>query len=334
MGKKIVLGTDIFDKLIESGGYYVDKTELLYELVAETANEVTLFTRPRRFGKSLTMTMMESFFDVRHLGSKTFENLNIYQKHPDFCNTWMHQYPVLLLSLKDVEGTTFEDAYAMLQGVIAEVCIKHSFLEADSRVHPADAATFRRLEFKTECRSKEEEKKRLEEVKNSLKTIMRMMHAVYGRPVILLLDEYDVPLAKANENHYYPKMLDVVRGMMSASLKSNEYLKFAVITGCLRIPKESIFTGVNNFASYSVLDQDFSEYFGFTKDEIKDLLKYYDREEKLGLLREWYDGYVFGGTEIYCPWDAMNYVSALRKRRERHSLTCRAMTSPASSRLL
>ena len=316
MLKKISLGSDIFDKLIENDGYYVDKTEIIYELVEETVNEVTLFTRPRRFGKSLTMSMMESFFDIRHVGNRAFEGLNILKNHPDFCEKWMHQYPTVLISLKDVEGTSFEGAYSMLEGVISELCIKYSFLETDSKVDPADAAAFHRLKFKEAGKNKKKAEERVEEIKNSLKTIMRMMYAVYGKPVILLIDEYDVPLAKAHENCYYKEMLDVVRGLMSASLKSNEYLKFAVVTGCLRIPKESIFTGVNNFASYSVLDEDFSGYFGFTQDEIDSLLKYYDREDKSEQISAWYDGYIFGGTEIYCPWDAMSYLSALRKRRD------------------
>lgn len=176
----------------------------------------------------------------------------------------------------------------------------------ESAVNPADAESFHRLMFQTASEA---------EVHSSLKTIMRMMHAVYGKPVILLIDEYDVPLAKAKTNGCYHQMLDVVRGIMSTSLRTNDYLKFAVVTGCLRIPKESIFTGVNNFASYSVLDEDFSEYFGFTQGEVEELLKYYDREDKTAVTRAWYDGYLFGDSEIYCPWDAMSYVSALRRRK-------------------
>ena len=210
MLKKISLGSDIFDKLIENDGYYVDKTEIIYELVEETVNEVTLFTRPRRFGKSLTMSMMESFFDIRHVGNRAFEGLNILKNHPDFCEKWMHQYPTVLISLKDVEGTSFEGAYSMLEGVISELCIKYSFLETDSKVDPADAAAFHRLKFKEAGKNKKKAEERVEEIKNSLKTIMRMMYAVYGKPVILLIDEYDVPLARAYENCYYKEMLDVI----------------------------------------------------------------------------------------------------------------------------
>ena len=306
MTKKIVLGTDNFDKLVENGGYYVDKTELLYELVEETSNEVTLFTRPRRFGKSLTMSMMGSFFDIGHEDSTAFDGLAVKTNHKEFCEKWMHKYPTIMISLKDVEALNFESAFLMLKTVIADLCKKYEDLPQKSGVNPADVDIFNRLMYKTSDE---------EEIKNSLKTIMRMMNAAYGKPVILLIDEYDVPLAKAQENLYYSQMLDVIRGIMSTSLKSNEYLKFAVVTGCLRIPKESIFTGVNNFASYSVLDEEFSEYFGFTKYEMECLLKHYDREDKIDLIRMWYDGYVFGNTDIYCPWDAMSYVAALRKNR-------------------
>ena len=306
MNKKILLGTDFFDELIENDGYYVDKTETLYELVEETSNKVTLFTRPRRFGKSLMMSMMKSFFDIRSAESTNFDGLRILKNHPDFCGKWMHQYPVLLISFKDVEGLTFEKAYAKLKTVIANICKKNAWLEFEKNVLPSDAEQFHRLQFETADESN---------VENSLQTIMRMMYAVYDRPVILLIDEYDVPLAKSNENRYYRQMLDVIRSIMSISLKSNEYLKFAVVTGCLRIPKESIFSGVNNFSSYSVLDEAFSGCFGFTSDEIERLLKYYDREDKMALVRSWYDGYLFGNKEIYCPWDVMSYVSALRRNR-------------------
>ncbi len=305
MGKKLLVGADIFDKLMKGNGYYVDKTEILYELVEETSNEVTLFTRPRRFGKTLTISMMESFFDIRRESKDVFEGLNI-MNHTEFCEEWMNRYPVLYLSFKDVEGLTFEKAYRKLKTVIANLCKKHAYLESKEKILPADAALFRKLQYETADESN---------VENSLITIMRMMNSVYEMPVILLIDEYDVPLAKAYSNGYYQKMLDVIRGIMSISLKTNEYLKFAVITGCLRIPKESIFTGVNNFASYSVLDIDFSQYFGFTQFEIEKLLAEFQQSDKIEDVRAWYDGYVFGNTEIYCPWDAVSHVRALMKRK-------------------
>ena len=259
---------------------------------------------PSRFGKSLIMSMLESFFDVRRAGSKTFDNLNIMKKHPDFCKEWIHQYPTNLISLKDVEGLTFEDAYAMLETSISKLCINISDSVDKDIVNPVDKETFNKLLNR---------KASINDIKSSIETLIRIMYTVYGKQVILLIDEYDVPLAKAYENGYYREMLDVIRGIMSTSLKSNDYLKFAVVTGCLRISKESIFTGVNNFTSYSVLDEDFSSYFGFTEDEIKEVLKYFNLTDKLNIIKKWYDGYLFGNTEIYCPWDTMNYISALTK---------------------
>lgn len=305
MEKMIVVGNDIFDEFIKEDGYYVDKTELIYELAAKTRNKVTLFTRPRRFGKTLTMSMMESFFDVQRDSKDVFTGRKIVMEHPEFCKEWMNQYPVLFLSLKDVEGRSFDLAYDKLKAVIADLCKKHAYLEGQEMADAADAEIFERLRFKTASE---------EEVQNSLKTIMRMMKAVYGKPVILLIDEYDVPLAKAEETKnkdFYRQMLDVIRGLMSISMKTNEYLKFAVVTGCLRITKESIFTGVNNFACYSVTSRKFSQYFGFTQDEVAEMLKTFGLSDKMELIRQWYDGYIFGNTEVFCPWDVASYLSAV-----------------------
>lgn len=303
MDKLIVVGNDIFDEFVREDGYYVDKTELIYELVAKTRNKVTLFTRPRRFGKTLTMSMMESFFDVRRDSSDVFAGCKIVVNHLDFCKKWMNQYPVLFLSYKDVDGLNFKDAYGMLEGTISRLCIKCSELAEKDEINPADKEASLRLMHKEAS---------LNEIKSSLDTIMRMMKAVYGKPVILLIDEYDVPLAKAEETknkEFYKQMLDVIRGIMSISMKTNEYLKFAVVTGCLRISKESIFTGVNNFACYSVTSRKFSQYFGFTQDEVAEMLKAFGKPDKMGLIREWYDGYIFGNTEVFCPWDVANYLS-------------------------
>ena len=305
MGKMIVVGNDIFDQFIKDDGYYVDKTELIYELVATTRNKVTLFTRPRRFGKTLTMSMMESFFDIGRDSASVFTGRKIVVDHPDFCKEWMNQYPVLFLSLKDVEGLTFVSAFKMLKIVLSDLCKKHVYLLEDKRVDPDDVMMFRRLKSETAD---------LEEVKHSLKTIMRMMMAVYGKPVILLIDEYDVPLAKAEETkdkEFYRQMLDTIRGMMSLSMKTNDYLKFAVVTGCLRISKESIFTGVNNFACYSVTSRKFSQYFGFTQEEVAGMLDAFGLPGKLNLIKDWYDGYIFGNTEVFCPWDVSSYLSAV-----------------------
>ena len=204
-----------------------------------------------------------------------------------------------------MDGLDFESAFVALQGVVSDFCFKYSEIVTNKKVDPIDKATFNLLKGKPAA------------IKSALKTIMRMMNAVYGKPVILLIDEYDVPLAKASEkntaqNSYYEQMLDVIKGMLSIALKTNEYLKFAVVTGCLRIAKESIFTGTNNFASYSVLDERFSSYFGFTRDEVDALLAETGLSEKADIIREWYDGYVISNTSVYCPWDAASYVMCLR----------------------
>ena len=310
MDFKVGVGKSDFDELIKSGDYYVDKTELLYELVNDTDNKVTLFTRPRRFGKTLMMSMMENFFSIRKNSKSIFEGLAI-RSHEDFCKEWMNQYPVLFMSFKDVEAEDFNGAYKMLISRLADVCKGLTDINKNELVNPADRDIFERLMYK-----KAEE----DEIKNSIKMLMRMLSTVYGKKVILLIDEYDVPLAKASEkdttkNGYYSGMLDVIKGIMSTALKNNEFLQFAVITGCLRIAKESIFTGTNNFASYSVLDERFSRSFGFLEDEVETMLAAADRREAAAEIRKWYDGYVFGNSYLYCPWDVINHISALRYRR-------------------
>ena len=252
MGLILGVGESDFAELRKEKEYYVDKTEILYELVHETKNKVTLFTRPRRFGKTLMMSMLENFFSIRKDSEGIFEGLAI-SEHKEFCEEWRNKYPVIFISFKDVQAENFEDAYEMLKESIADLCKKLPEIEKDPDISTADRETFSQLTFRTPDYA---------EVKSSLKTIMRLMNAVYGKKVILLIDEYDVPLAYASEknteeNQYYPKMLDVIRGIMSTALKDNEFLQFAVITGCLRIAKESIFTGTNNFASYSVIDEIF-----------------------------------------------------------------------------
>ena len=308
MAFRVKVGGEFFEPLRKTGCYYVDKTELLYELV-NSENAVTLFTRPRRFGKTLTMSMMESFFDIRRDSKDIFQGLAIMQREA-FCREWMNQYPVLFVTLKDAEGLTFASAYGMLQSILADLCKKHVYLSNSERTDVDDRAAFLRIKAQEATE---------QDIKSSLLLLTRMLYAHFGKPVILLIDEYDVPLAKANEEkeageRYYPQMLAVIRGIMSTALKSNDYLKFGVITGCLKIAKESIFTGVNNFASYSVLDEDFAQYFGFTQEEVEQLLEVAGRKEKAGLFREWYDGYLFGAEAVYCPWDVISYAAALIKR--------------------
>ena len=305
---RISVGKSDFADIRKENAYYVDKTEILYELVKNTNNMVTLFTRPRRFGKTLMMSMMENFFSIRKDSKEIFDGLNI-ARHEEFCKDWMNQYPVLFISFKDAESETFEVAYAKLMTVIADLCKANSEISNHNTIDKDDQEVFARLKAQKGTES---------DVQNSLKTLMRMLNAVYGKKVILLIDEYDVPLARASEkdtpeNKYYTKMLDVIRGIMSTALKDNAFLQFAVITGCLRIAKESIFTGTNNFASYSVLDRQFSSYFGFTKDEVDKMLEAAGRTEKADVIREWYDGYVFGDSFVYGPWDVINYLSVLRQ---------------------
>ena len=309
MAIKLAVGDESFDEIRKTGLYYVDKTELLYDLAGQTINKVTLFTRPRRFGKTLNMSMMESFFDINRDSRDVFEGLDI-SKHQIFCSEWMNRYPVLFISFKDVDGLNFESAYGQLQAILADYCKTIISCFENKSIDSADAEIFERLRYQNGS---------LSDVKGSLKTIMRMMNAVYGKPVILLIDEYEVPLAKASEkntaqNRYYEQMLDVIKGMLSVALKTNEYLKLAVVTGCLRIAKESIFTGTNNFASYSVTDEDFSEYFGFTQEEVNCLLADVGCMDKADIIRKWYDGYVFGNSRVYCPWDVARYVAALMRR--------------------
>ena len=255
---KVGIGKSDFAALRKAGDYYVDKTELIYELVENTDNAVTLFTRPRRFGKTLMMSMMENFFSVRKDSHELFADLNI-TNHEMFCKAWMNQYPVLFVSFKDVEAENFSGAYKMLKMKLADLCKEWAVIFDNASVDKDDKRIFEKLKARSA---------REDEVKSSLKTIMRILYRIYGKKVILLLDEYDVPLAKASEkdtgkNQYYSKMLDVIKGVMSAALKDNEFLQFSVVTGCLRIAKESIFTGTNNFASYSVMDERFGQYFGF-----------------------------------------------------------------------
>lgn len=299
-----------FEELRKAASYYVDKTDIIYELIQNTKNKVTLFTRPRRFGKTLMLSMMSSFFSIRKDSKDIFEGLKITD-HEDFCKKWMNQYPVVYLSFKDIEASNFNDAYDMLKYRLSEVCKDYADIMMGVQLNEDDMEIYKNLMSQNG---------KISDVKNFLKTIMRMLYAIYGKKIILFIDEYDVPLAKASERNiadhkYYSSMLDVIRGIMGTALKDNPFLEFAVVTGCLRIAKESIFTGTNNFASYSVLDEDFSEYFGFSEDEVKRMLSLAGREDKANRIKEWYDGYVFGDSYVYCPWDVINYMSALKKRK-------------------
>lgn len=301
MSIKVPIGIESFDKLRSENYYYIDKTGFIEELLQKSF-EVNLITRPRRFGKTLTMSMLASFFDVRTDSSQLFSELKI-SENTELCQLWQNQWPVISLTWKSVEGLSFDDAYAMLSAAVSDLCITHYYLLNSENVNIVDKTVFERLSQKTATR---------EEVKNSLHTIMRMMRAHFGKPVILLLDEYDVPLAKASEMGYYEQMLDIVRGILGKALKTNEFLKFAVVTGCLRIAQESIFTGTNNFVADTISDERFSEYLGFTESEVKCLLADMGFSDHAEEMKQWYDGYRFGSIEIYCPWDVLNHVNRLQ----------------------
>lgn len=313
MSAKMGIGMESFEEIREIGAYYVDKTELIFDLLENNTrnSKVTLFTRPRRFGKTLTMTMLQSFFDIRRDSREAFAGLAV-AGHEEFCARWMNQYPTIFLSLKGVNGLDFDSAYDMLKAVIAEVCQAHLYLEKSDKVLPADLEIFRRLISKQGS---------ISDVRKSLQVLTSMLHAEYGKKAILLIDEYDVPLAKASERDleredFYPQMLDVIRGLFDNAMKTNEHLELAVLTGCLRISKESIFTGMNNFACYSILDTEFSEYFGFTEAEVREILRAIGSEESYEKVKQWYDGYIFGKSHVFCPWDVICYLATLQNDRE------------------
>lgn len=295
-------GIDSFEQVREEQCYYIDKTGFIDELLSETFS-VNLITRPRRFGKTLVMSMLSEFFDIRKDSRKIFEGLEI-TGNAALCRKWMNQWPVLFLTLKDVEGNEFSDAYGLLMQAIAKLCMEHDYLAKSRSVDSDDKEAFLRLKAR---------KGNMTDVQCALDMIMRMMKAHYGKKVILLIDEYDVPLAKANDKGYYEQMLNVVKTLLGMAWKSNPSLKFAVVTGCLRIAKESIFTGANNFISNSISDVNYNHYFGFMETEVQQLLHDTGLDSCLDDMKLWYDGYRFGGCEIYCPWDVLNHVRALMK---------------------
>lgn len=298
----IPVGVSDFAEIRANGYYYVDKTGLLREILNSEAIKVTLLTRPRRFGKTLGMSMLANFFDICKKSEGLFANLEI-SRYPELCEKWMNQYPVLFLSFKDVDGSTFENALDLLKFTISQFCDEHSYLEEGERITEAQRAIFHRLKTQTGS---------LVDTQGALLIIMKMMQAYYGKPVILLLDEYDVPLAKASSSGYYPQMLEVMKTMLSTSLKDNGALRFAVVTGCLKIAKESIFTGTNNFVSDSITSSRFNEYFGFTQKDVDRILQDAGAMSRAQEVKAWYDGYHFGTFDVYCPWDVMNYIQELQ----------------------
>ncbi len=299
-GIKIPVGRSGFADIRRNGYYFIDKSGLIRELVRTDGTQVTLITRPRRFGKTLAMSMMAEFFDIRKNSADLFSGL-LVSEDKELCGKWMNQYPTLFLSLRRVDGLDFAGAYAQLVTVIAELYKEHLYLIEEEKINAYDRVIFDKLASGDAP---------LEAVKNSLLKLTRMMQAVYGRPVLLFIDEYDVPLAKASEKGYGLQMLDVMKGLLQV-IKDNDSLKFAVVTGCLKIAKESIFTGTNNFVSDTVSATRLDGYFGFTQQEVERLLADAGLAEQSGVMKEWYDGYHFGDSDVYCPWDVMNYVNDL-----------------------
>ena len=297
----IPVGVSDFEEIRKNGYYYIDKSGLIKELLDSTGTEVTWITRPRRFGKTLGMSMLENFFDIRKNSRKLFEGLEI-AKNQTLCDEWMNQYPTIFVSFRQVDGLDFTGAYDMLTWVISELYKKHLYLLESDRINECDKEIARQL-----IRGNAS----LRDTKGSLLLLTRLLQQYYGKPVILLIDEYDVPVAKANNNGYYKEMLDVMKGLMQA-LKDNQALRFAIITGCLKIAKESIFTGTNNFVSDTIANSRLNEYFGFVQKEVDQLLKDADLMERADCMKEWYDGYHFGDFDVYCPWDVMNYLLELQ----------------------
>ena len=293
-------GIDLFEQVRKDHCYYIDKTHLISEMMSSPF-KVNLITRPRRFGKTLAMSMLASFFDIRKNSRELFEGLEI-SRNQELCGQWMNQWPVIFLTLKDVSRLDFADAYGMLTMVITNLYNEHPYLAQDDKQTPFDREAYARLSMR---------RGDISEVKNALEILLRMMRTYYGKEVILLVDEYDVPLAKASDNGYYEEMLNVICVLLGMSWKSNPNLKFAVVTGCLRVAKESIFTGANNFVSNSISDVRYQDCFGFTEAEVLQILKDADLSEALPEMKRWYDGYCFGKMEIYCPWDVLLHVLAL-----------------------
>lgn len=297
----IPVGVSDFTEIRKNGYYYIDKSGLIKDILKTASTKVTLITRPRRFGKTLAMSMLDSYFDIRKDSKQLFERLEISQNQV-LCNEWMNKYPTIFVSFRQVEGLDFKGAYDMLTVVIANLFNEHIYL-LDSK----KATEFQKTSFKNLLSGNASVK----EVKNSIYLLMNMMNDYYNEPVILLIDEYDVPVAKANNNGYYNEMLDVMKSLMQ-TVKDKKTLKFAIITGCLRIAKERIFTGMNNFVSDTIVSSRLNEYFGFTQKEVNKILSDADVITYVDIIKEWYDGYHFGNYDIYCPWDVMNYILDLQ----------------------
>lgn len=302
---KLPVGIDDFRKLRESHFYYVDKTRLIEQLLLNWS-EVTLFTRPRRFGKTLNMSMLKSFFDIG-TDKALFDGLYI-SGNKELCDEYMGKYPVIFLSLKGVEGLTYEEAFEAFVRIMGKEVNRVSFLADSDKLTQIEREQYKGLTIMKNGRLAFDKEKLI----SSLQLLSQLLYKHYGKKVVILIDEYDVPLDKAFQNGYYNEMVSLIRGLFGQALKTNEFLQFAVLTGCLRISKESIFTGLNNFKVMSITDSRFDEQFGFTDSEVKKLLSDYGMDSHFDEVKEWYDGYHFGKADVYCPWDVINHVDHLR----------------------
>ena len=305
---KLPIGIEDFGKIRTEGFYYVDKTGMIRELL-NNWGEVNLFTRPRRFGKSLNMNMLKYFFEYG-CDASLFDGLAI-QKEQGLCDVYMGKYPVISISLKDVSSRTFDGAYSMLRSIIGNEAMRFPFLKESSQLTEEEKGLYEQL-VTIDTSGKSLFLMSEDALTNSLFTLSKLLHKHYGQKAILLIDEYDVPLDKAQHSGYYDEMVGLIRNLFSRVLKSNSSLHLAVLTGCLRIARESIFTGLNNLRVLSIADVEYDEYFGFTDAEVRDMLHYYSLDEKYELTKTWYDGYRFGNTDVYCPWDVINYCAKLR----------------------
>lgn len=298
----IPVGISDFRRIREEDYYYIDKSGLISTLLENTPAQVTLITRPRRFGKTLGMSMLANFFDISQDSRQLFKGLEI-SGNQALCADWMNQYPTIFLSFKDIGGTSFENAFNLLRFVIAQLYDNYKFLLDDPDIPSAQKEIFQRLQLQTAS---------LTDIQGALLILTKMLHSYYKKPVIILLDEYDVPVAKASSNGYYDAMLEIMRPMLSTVLKDNPSLRLAVITGCLKIAKESIFTGTNNLVSDTIQSTHLNEYFGFTQADVDQILSDFHFEHNKTQIKSWYDGYHFGDIDVYCPWDVMNYIRDLK----------------------
>lgn len=305
--KRLPVGIENFEEIRSDGYYYVDKTAMMKELL-QKRGKVNLFTRPRRFGKSLNMSMLKCFFEIGCDG-KMFDGLEI-SKDKGFCEKYMGRYPVILISLKGVNGADYSTARALLCSVIGNEAMRFQFLLHDDRLSEIEKALYKQI-VNIDQSGGGRFLMSDDILMGSLKTLSMLLEKHYGQKVIVLVDEYDVPLSKANEQGYYDQMVLLIRNILEQVLKTNDSLFFAVLTDCLRIARESIFTGLNNFKILSITTARFDEYFGFTDNEVKEMLKYYGLEEKYSSAKNWYDGYHFGKIDVYCPWDVINYCDEL-----------------------